>query len=112
MQMGTHRFFALQPGRPDRLTESGKFIDLWKQQQDGSWKLARVISYITSWPRPATDADRERSRRPPRARAGRCAPASVGAHFAGVIASYDFTTMRQPSSNLSRLMWSRAFIDG
>lgn len=45
MQMGTHRFFAPQPGRPDRLTESGKFIDLWKQQQDGSWKLARVISY-------------------------------------------------------------------
>ncbi|MDY7231723.1 nuclear transport factor 2 family protein [Hyalangium rubrum] len=45
MQMGTHRFFALQPGRPDRLTETGKFIDLWKKQQDGSWKLARVISY-------------------------------------------------------------------
>jgi uncharacterized protein DUF4440 len=44
MQMGTHRFYALQPGRPDRLTESGKFIDLWKQE-DGTWRLARVISY-------------------------------------------------------------------
>ncbi|HEX8703456.1 MAG TPA: nuclear transport factor 2 family protein [Myxococcaceae bacterium] len=44
MQLGTHRFFALQPGRPDRLTETGKFIDVWKQQ-DGRWKLARVISY-------------------------------------------------------------------
>jgi hypothetical protein len=44
MQMGTHRFFALRPGHPDQLTESGKFIDLWKQQ-DGGWKLARVISY-------------------------------------------------------------------
>ena len=44
MQMGEHRFFALQPGRPDRLTETGKFIDLWRRI-DGEWKLARVISY-------------------------------------------------------------------
>lgn len=44
MQMGTHRFFALQPGKPDLLTETGRFIDVWKLE-DGSWKLARVISY-------------------------------------------------------------------
>ena len=44
MQMGTHRFFAVQPGQPDRLTETGRFIDLWKQD-NGTWKLARVISY-------------------------------------------------------------------
>jgi hypothetical protein len=44
MQMGTHRFYALQPGQPDRLTETGKFIDLWKDD-NGTWKLARVISY-------------------------------------------------------------------
>lgn len=44
MQTGTHRFFALQAGRPDRLTETGRFIDLWKQD-NGTWKLARVISY-------------------------------------------------------------------
>ena len=44
MQMGTHRFFALRKGEPDRLTETGKFIDLWKKDGD-SWKLARVISY-------------------------------------------------------------------
>lgn len=44
MQMGEHRFYALQPGQPDRLTETGKFIDLWRQV-DGEWKLARVISY-------------------------------------------------------------------
>ncbi len=44
MQMGTHRFYALQDGKPDRLTETGKFIDIWVQ--DGTeWKLARVISY-------------------------------------------------------------------
>jgi len=41
MQMGEHRFYALQP---DRLTEAGKFIDVWRQI-DGDWKLARVISY-------------------------------------------------------------------
>lgn len=44
MQMGTHRFFALRAGKPDRLTETGKFIDLWKREGD-AWKLARVISY-------------------------------------------------------------------
>ena len=44
MQMGTHRFFALRKGEPDRLTETGKFIDLWKKDGD-SWKLAHVISY-------------------------------------------------------------------
>lgn len=44
MQMGEHRFYALQPGQPDRFTESGKFIDIWRQI-DGEWKLARVISY-------------------------------------------------------------------
>jgi hypothetical protein len=44
MQMGEHRFFAIGNGQPDRLTETGKFIDLWRQI-DGEWKLARVISY-------------------------------------------------------------------
>jgi hypothetical protein len=44
MQMGTHRFFALRSGKPDRLTETGKFIDVWKREGD-AWKLARVISY-------------------------------------------------------------------
>lgn len=44
MQMGQHRFYALQPGQPDRLTEDGKFIDVWRQI-DGEWKLARVVSY-------------------------------------------------------------------
>jgi hypothetical protein len=44
MQMGTHRFFALLAGKPDRLTETGQFIDLWKREGE-TWKLARVISY-------------------------------------------------------------------
>lgn len=44
MQMGTHRFYALRTGKPDQLTETGEFIDLWKRDGD-DWKLARVISY-------------------------------------------------------------------
>lgn len=44
MQMGTHRFYALRAGEPDRLVETGRFIDLWKRDGD-AWKLARVISY-------------------------------------------------------------------
>ncbi|TXH70945.1 MAG: nuclear transport factor 2 family protein [Lysobacteraceae bacterium] len=44
MQMGEHRFFALQPGQPDKLTETGSFIDVWRQI-DGEWRLSRVISY-------------------------------------------------------------------
>lgn len=44
MQMGTHRFFAVRKGEPDRLTETGKFIDIWRNE-GGVWRLARVISY-------------------------------------------------------------------
>ena len=44
MQMGTHRFYALREGEPDLLTETGRFIDVWKLE-DGDWKLSRVISY-------------------------------------------------------------------
>lgn len=44
MQMGEHRFFALRTGQPEVLTESGRFIDVWKRDGAG-WKLARVISY-------------------------------------------------------------------
>jgi ketosteroid isomerase-like protein len=45
MQMGTHRFYAIVAGKPDRLTEVSKFIDLWQRDAAGAWKLARVISY-------------------------------------------------------------------
>ena len=44
MQIGSHRFYALLPGQPDRLTETARFIDLWKLDQ-GQWRLARVISF-------------------------------------------------------------------
>ena len=44
IQTGTHRFFGLEPGKPDHLRETGKFFNVWKQV-DGRWKLARVFSY-------------------------------------------------------------------
>lgn len=44
VQTGMHRFYAIEPGRPDRLTETARFISLWRQE-GGHWRLARVISY-------------------------------------------------------------------
>jgi len=44
MTMGEHRFYKLTPGKPDEMTETGKFIIVWKLD-GGAWKLARVVSY-------------------------------------------------------------------
>lgn len=44
IETGSHRFFGLEPGKPDQLRESGKFFQAWKQV-DGKWKLARVFSF-------------------------------------------------------------------
>lgn len=44
VQLGTHRFYALRRGKPDLLTETSRFVDVWKLE-GGQWKLARVISY-------------------------------------------------------------------
>jgi hypothetical protein len=44
VEIGTHKFYALRKGQPDLLTETSKFTQLWKQE-DGRWKLSRVISY-------------------------------------------------------------------
>jgi len=41
---GTHEFFAVKKGEPDRLTETGRFTIVWKEE-DGAWKLARALSY-------------------------------------------------------------------
>jgi hypothetical protein len=44
LSMGTHRFYARIPGKPDALTETGKFISVWRK--DGNrWRMARAISY-------------------------------------------------------------------
>ena len=44
MTMGEHSFFKLTPGKPDEMTETGRFIILWKLE-NGVWKMARVVSY-------------------------------------------------------------------
>ncbi|HET7844196.1 MAG TPA: nuclear transport factor 2 family protein [Xanthomonadales bacterium] len=44
VETGTHRFYAIVKGEPNRLTETAQFLMIWKQV-DGKWKLARVVSY-------------------------------------------------------------------
>lgn len=44
VQTGVHRFYALIPNGPDRLTETAQFTHIWKNE-NGVWKLARVISF-------------------------------------------------------------------
>jgi Domain of unknown function (DUF4440) len=44
VETGVHRFYAIVPGKPDRLTETAQFLHVWKND-GGQWKLARVISY-------------------------------------------------------------------
>ena len=41
---GTHTFYAVKAGQPDRLTETGQFTIFWKQA-DGQWKMMRALSY-------------------------------------------------------------------
>ena len=44
-ETGVHRFYRVEAGKPDVLTETGKFAQLWKRGEDGKLRLARVISY-------------------------------------------------------------------
>jgi ketosteroid isomerase-like protein len=44
IETGTHRFYAIQKGKPDRLTETAQFTHVWKEE-NGQWRLARVLSY-------------------------------------------------------------------
>lgn len=44
IQVGTHDFYAIQEGKPDRLTETGRFTHVWKDE-NGQWRLARVLSF-------------------------------------------------------------------
>lgn len=45
VETGVHRFYMLEPGKPEKLVEISRFTMLWRQAEDGSWKLSRVISY-------------------------------------------------------------------
>lgn len=44
VETGRHDFYAIEAGKPDRLTESAQFLQLWKKEGD-RWKLTRVVSY-------------------------------------------------------------------
>ena len=44
VETGRHNFYAIEEGKPDRLTESAQFLQIWKNE-NGQWKLARVVSY-------------------------------------------------------------------
>lgn len=44
IQMGKHRFYELEKGKPQRFTSIAKFTHLWKLE-DGNWKLLRGLSY-------------------------------------------------------------------
>jgi hypothetical protein len=44
LELGTHRFYARLPGKPETLTETGNFTILWKQE-GGKWLMSESISY-------------------------------------------------------------------
>ena len=44
LEIGTHRFYARLPGKPEELTETGNFMILWKNV-GGHWLMAESISY-------------------------------------------------------------------
>ncbi|HET7065541.1 MAG TPA: nuclear transport factor 2 family protein [Rudaea sp.] len=44
VETGRHDFYAIEEGKPDRMTESAQFLHLWKKDGD-HWKLTRVVSY-------------------------------------------------------------------
>lgn len=44
IQTGTHRFYILQPGQPERPGDIAKFTHVWRKTSDG-YQLARVLSY-------------------------------------------------------------------
>jgi ketosteroid isomerase-like protein len=44
ISMGRHDFFAVKKGAPNRLTETGRFVIVWKEE-GGRWRLARALSF-------------------------------------------------------------------
>ncbi|UXI66505.1 nuclear transport factor 2 family protein [Tahibacter amnicola] len=44
IETGSHRFYRVEAGKPDVLTETGQFTQLWKKEA-GAWKLTRVLSF-------------------------------------------------------------------
>lgn len=44
IQTGVHRFYILEPGKPERPGDIAKFTHVWKKS-GSQWQLARVLSY-------------------------------------------------------------------
>lgn len=44
MEVGVHRFFTTNPGEPETLTATAKFVHIWVEE-NGSWRISRVVSY-------------------------------------------------------------------
>jgi ketosteroid isomerase-like protein len=44
IETGVHEFFAVKKGAPDRLTETGQFTIVWKEE-NGQWRAARALSF-------------------------------------------------------------------
>jgi hypothetical protein len=44
IQTGVHRFYALEKGKPEYLTSTAKFTQVWLLES-GNWKLSRSLSY-------------------------------------------------------------------
>jgi len=44
LEIGTHRFYQTEPGQPERLVSSPKFVQVWRKT-GARWQLTRVISY-------------------------------------------------------------------
>ena len=44
VMLGTHRFWVVAEGNPDRLASTPRFVHLW-HNRDGRWRITRVISY-------------------------------------------------------------------
>ncbi len=44
IQTGIHRFYAIEKNKPEYLTSTAKFTNVWLLE-NGNWKLSRILSY-------------------------------------------------------------------
>lgn len=44
VEIAAHRFWIVEPGKPDELTATPRLVHVWRNDK-GSWQITRVISY-------------------------------------------------------------------
>jgi hypothetical protein len=44
VEIGVHNFYRTLPGQKEKLTTTGKFIQIWREK-NGEWKVSRIVSY-------------------------------------------------------------------